>query len=59
MIYKIYVAKRTKKEPHHLWQEEGLLLIMQNAAFIEITVTVIITITKIDDIRDVDKHVNM
>ena len=57
MIYKIYVAKRTKKEPHHLWHEEGHLLIMQNAAFIEITVTV--RKSKNNDINDADRHVNL
>ena len=32
---------------------------MQNWAFIEITVIVIISVTKTNDIKDVDKHVNL
>ena len=32
---------------------------MHNSAFIEIIVTTIITITKTNDIVDVDKHENM
>ena len=38
---------------------EGHFLIMDNRAFIEIIVTMIITITKTNDIIDVDKHVNI
>ena len=56
------LRKDKRKEPHHLWKAEGHLLIMHNRAFIEITVTVVIitiTKTKTNDIKDVDKLVNM
>ena len=36
------LRKGKRKEPHHIRQEEGHLLIMHNQAFIEITITVII-----------------
>ena len=39
---KLMLRKGKRKEPHHIRQEEGHLLIMHNRAFIEITITVII-----------------